>query len=157
MGISTKFTTSLLALTSVAAYAQPVDISMFPNAQRGFQRIIISVPARRDEANWKIEFYAGKVMTVDCNRHSMGANLQQHDLQGWGYNYWTIDPTVPVMSTRMGCPRGTTRQAFVNGQSITERYNSKLPLVFYVPSGFQVRYRLWSVAGGEMVAGQSPY
>jgi ecotin len=37
----------------------------------------------------------------------------------------------------------------VRGDGFLQRYNSKLPVVVYVPEGFQVRYRVWE-AGAEI-------
>jgi ecotin len=31
----------------------------------------------------------------------------------------------------------------VRGEGFLLRYNSKLPVVVYVPNGFEVRYRIW--------------
>ncbi len=37
----------------------------------------------------------------------------------------------------------------VRGEGFLLRYNSKLPVVVYVPEGFEVRYRIWQA--GEKV------
>jgi ecotin len=52
----------------------------------------------------------------------------------------------------MACPPGEEkRQVFVQvrGDNMLLRYNSKLPIVVYAPTGFEVRYRIW--AAGEEI------
>jgi len=52
----------------------------------------------------------------------------------------------------MACPPGDTKtEAFVlvRGTGFKQRYNSKLPVVVYVPKDFEVRFRIWS-AGDEV-------
>ncbi|MNT95848.1 Ecotin precursor [compost metagenome] len=48
----------------------------------------------------------------------------------------------------MACPDGKKKQAFVPvvGEGFMLRYNSKLPVVVYVPEGVEVRYRVWSAS-----------
>lgn len=57
------------------------------------------------------------------------------------------------MSTMMACPPGTPRhEAFVQApveELAGLRYNTKVPIVIYVPADAQVRYRIWS-AGSEI-------
>jgi ecotin len=51
---------------------------------------------------------------------------------------------------QMAClPGEEKKEAFVlvRGGEQLLRYNSKLPIVVYVPTGFEVRYRIW--ASGE--------
>ncbi|HJR32889.1 MAG TPA: ecotin family protein, partial [Pseudomonas sp.] len=52
------------------------------------------------------------------------------------------------MSTLMACPDGKRKQDFVPvvGDGFRLRYNSKLPIVLYVPNDVEVRYRIWSAS-----------
>lgn len=36
----------------------------------------------------------------------------------------------------------------LGGEPTLIRYNSRLPVVVYVPTGAEVRYRIWSTRGG---------
>jgi ecotin len=150
--------TSLIALSLLAttapssAAAQTVPMSEFPAAEPGLQRYAITLRPQRNEANWMVEFYAGKMMEVDCNRHSFGDNIAEKQVPA-GYAYWTVNPDAPVTATRRGCINTPRRTVFVSGRTVQQRYNSQTPVVVYAPAGFQVRYRLWSVIGKEGVAG----
>lgn len=48
----------------------------------------------------------------------------------------------------MACPDGKSKKAFVPvvGDGFMLRYNSKLPIVLYVPKDVEVRYRIWSAS-----------
>ncbi|MDP6337606.1 MAG: ecotin family protein, partial [Verrucomicrobiota bacterium] len=51
----------------------------------------------------------------------------------------------PVASSLIGVPPGTPSvHKFVQGPSKLIRYNSRIPIVVYVPKGAEVRYRIWS-------------
>jgi len=57
-----------------------------------------------------------------------------------------LEKVAPPASTKMACPPDEQpKQTFVavRSQQALVRYNSKLPLVVYVPEGFEVRYRVW--------------
>jgi ecotin len=47
----------------------------------------------------------------------------------------------------MAPPEGAPKvKAFVTAAPLHVRYNSRLPIVVYVPSGYEVRYRIWSAS-----------
>jgi len=54
----------------------------------------------------------------------------------------------------MACPDGKKTDAFVPvvGEGFMLRYNSKLPVVVYVPKGVEVRYRVWSASADVQTA-----
>lgn len=126
------------------------DIAMFPKASRGMKQIVIRPPRRADEAQLRIEFYAGQLRTIDCNQVSIPAGLTRHEVQGWGYPYWDMPTPPPAITTLMGCPAGSERQAFVHGTPSFVDYRSALPIIVYVPGGYGVRYRIWRTDGAEM-------
>jgi ecotin len=55
----------------------------------------------------------------------------------------------PAITTLMGCPPKSERQAFVQGAPEFIPYRSALPIVVYVPAGYSVRYQLWKTDGVE--------
>ena len=117
----------------------------YPPAKAGQKRVVIHLEAKADEDDWRVEIVVGKVMETDgVNQVGMGGSIKEVTVQGWGYTYLEAEPK-GVFSTRMAPPPGhkpVTR--FVSMQPKGPfRYNSKLPIVVYVPEGHEVRYRLW--------------
>ncbi|WON78152.1 serine protease inhibitor ecotin [Serratia sp. UGAL515B_01] len=130
--------------------AQPLEkVAPFPKAEEGMSRQVIYLPPQENEDNFKVELLIGKTLEVDCNRHMMGGNLESKTLEGWGYTYFVLEKLSPPASTMMACPDNTKRNEFVAahlGDSALQRYNSRLPIVVYVPKDVEVRYRVWSAS-----------
>ncbi|BBR54035.1 MULTISPECIES: serine protease inhibitor ecotin [Pseudomonas] len=144
--------TAILSLTLAAA--APVmaaglkDVAPYPEAEKGFTRQVIHLPAQTDESAYQLEILAGKTLTVDCNRQRLAGSLEEHNLEGWGYSYYRLEKVGGPASTLMACPDGKKTEAFVPvvGEGFMLRYNSKLPVVLYVPKDIEVRYRIWSAS-----------
>jgi ecotin len=122
----------------------PLDA--YPPAPAGQQRYVIRLAAQSDEPRFQVELLIGKTMEVDCNRHSFMGIVEQQVVTGWGYPYWSVRDVRGAASTMMACPGEKQTPAFVTvgGGPHWARYNSKLPVVVYVPQGFEVRFRLWT-------------
>ncbi|AHG21906.1 ecotin [Chania multitudinisentens RB-25] len=154
--------TNLLLMASASAIAatpvtengdlnlQPLEkIAPFPKAEEGMSRQVIYLPKQENEENFKVELLIGKTLEVDCNRHMMGGTLESRTLAGWGYDYWVLEKLSAPASTMMACPDSNKRQEFVAahlGNAAIQRYNSRLPIVVYVPKNVEVRYRVWSAS-----------
>jgi ecotin len=139
----------ILAALSVNASAggNNDELAPYPMAEPGFVRMVFQLPAVADESDRKVEIMVGKTMMVDCNRHGFGGDLEQGTAEGWGYSYFVLAKVQGPRSTMMACPPGEEKtEAFVKvqGEGYLQRYNSRLPVVVYVPEGFSVRYRIWA-------------
>lgn len=132
---------------SVASVMAAEDLKPYPEAQPGFKRTVFRLAMVENEADRMVEVLVGQTLMVDCNRSSFVGTLEQHAVEGWGYTYYTLGPVGPPVSTMMACPEAEPKvEAFVTvrGDGFKQRYNSKLPVVVYVPSAFEVRYRIWT-------------
>ena len=140
-----------LSPLGIAVGVEPNDLKPYPVAQRGFERMVFRVPTVENEAERKVEIIVGKTLSVDCNLTWFGGDLDKRVVQGWGYNYFVLEKAGGPASTMMSCPERKRTDAFVTvrGEGFLQRYNSKLPMVVYVPKGFEVRYRIWQ-AGKEI-------
>lgn len=148
---------SLLALIFVlaacaSAMSQDDDLKAWPAAGPGESRYVIRLPAMDDEAAHGVELFIGRELEIDCNRHWFGGKFERQVVSGWGYSMYRLTDVAGPASTMMACPEDEKQTAFVavNLEDPFLRYNSKLPIVVYVPEGFVVRYRTWS-ADGEAV------
>jgi ecotin len=141
----------LLPLASLAGESG-MDLKPYPAAEAGQQRMVFAVPAVENEIDRQVEILVGRTLSVDCNKAWFMGTLEKRIAEGWGYPYFVVPEAVGPASTRMACPPGEeSTEAFVRvqGEGFLQRYNSKLPVVVYVPEGFEVRYRVWT-AGEEI-------
>lgn len=120
------------------------ELKAFPAQLAGYQRHVIELPALPDEDARKLELIGGKAMTVDCNSRGIDGRFDERNVQGWGYPYWVLQSKGEVISTMMMCPPGTQKPGFVQAPPLLVRYNSKLPVVVFVPDGMALRWRVWS-------------
>ncbi|VVM38641.1 serine protease inhibitor ecotin [Pseudomonas fluorescens] len=151
MGSLTCITTVGLivaGLSTVVHAAKLEDVAPFPKADSGFTRQVIHLAPQQQEDSYQVEILAGKTLAVDCNRQRLGGMLEEKNLEGWGYPFYRLEKVIGPMSTLMACPDGKSRQEFVPvvGDGFMLRYNSKLPIVLYVPKEVEVRYRIWSAS-----------
>jgi ecotin len=128
------------------------EMKPYPEADAGFVRMVFRVPEVENETDQKVEIIVGKTLLVDCNRAWFGGDLERRVAKGWGYPYFVLAQVGGPASTRMACPPGEEKvEAFVQvrGVGYLQPYNSRLPIVTYVPGGFSVRYRIWA-AGDDI-------
>lgn len=144
------------AMPLAACAATPEALKPYPAAAAGYNRHVIELPAQADETEYKVEIIAGQTLDVDCNLQRLSGQWQEKTVEGWGYSYYELSQVGPTRSTLMACPDSSRKQAFVSvgGEPHLVRYNSKLPLVIYVPKDVEVRYRLWSAVGEASMAQQ---
>jgi ecotin len=124
------------------------ELKAFPDAGDGMERLVIVLPhkEREEEEGFKVELTPGKIMLTDgVNLMRLGSTIVSRPLKGWGYTYYEVSGSDVAMSTMMAAPEGGQKiERFVPGTSHLIPYNSRLPIVVYVPKGYEVRYRIWS-------------
>ena len=139
----------LLVGACATAMSEESDLAPWPPADPGETRFVIRLPAMDDESSHGVELEIGKDMEIDCNQHWFGGKFERQVVSGWGYPMYRLSGVAGPASTMMACPEQDKRTAFVQVRLEDPflRYNSKLPVVVYVPEGFVVRYRSWSADG----------
>lgn len=147
-----------LGITMAASgQSKQVDISMYPQPEKGYRQVIIDVPHSKNDNHKKIEFRVGKYMEVDgCNHYGLMGTLEKKELQGWGYSYYTFKTQGQAFSTQMGCPDASKRNLFVTAQPETVNYNGRLPVVIYVPDDYEVKFQIYTTDGDDYEAGVVP-
>lgn len=134
-----------IAFLSVAVAAD--NIEAFPPAAAGMTRYVINLPPQSDEFAFRVELSIGKVVKTDAvNRYFFVGNLEVKTIPGWGFDRYVLQELGPMAGTLMAFDPNTPRvNQFVSlgGGPHLLRYNSRLPIVVYVPTGVEVRYRVW--------------
>lgn len=117
-------------------------------------RYVIQLPSEAHEQHLQVEVQIGKMLDIDCNHYAFGGELSERHLPGWGYDYFVFSDQHPLMSTEKACPNSQTHKAFVQAVDANRllRYNSRLPIVIYVPKDMEVRYMLWRTNGNQLPA-----
>jgi ecotin len=123
------------------------EIKAFPKAEEGMKRFVITLPPQADEDLLKVQLLIGKTVKLDPqNRYFFGGKLEQVTIPGWGYNRYVLKNLGPMAGTLMAVdPNIPKVDRFISlgGEPELLRYNSRLPLVVYVPNGVEVSYRIW--------------
>lgn len=118
----------------------------YPAPKAGYKRVVIHLEAKPDEDDWRVEVVVGKVMETDgVNRVGLMGRLEEKTVEGWGYTYLEAPVSRGAFSTKIGVPSDKPPvQAFVTFPAHGPfRYNSRLPIVIYLPKGYEARHRLW--------------
>lgn len=131
--------------------AEDPNMKAFPAPEQGMTRHVLELPARKDESAYKVELLVGKTVKLDAaNRFFFAGKIEEETIQGWGFPKYTVRSLGPMAGTRMAAdPKSPVQDRFVTlgGEPYLLRYNSRLPIVVYVPEGAEVRHRLWKAEG----------
>ncbi|WP_418124199.1 ecotin family protein [Chryseobacterium sp. PTM-20240506] len=149
MKFSKTLVAGLVMMVGVNTFAQKkaekfekLEIEMFPKAKDGYKQVYIQLPVAKNEKDLKVEYFVGKEKMVDCNNYFMMGSVKSQDLQGWGYNYYEVESNGETAGTLKGCLNKKETKKFIYIKPEIVGYNSRLPLVFYVPKDLEVRYRV---------------
>lgn len=138
---------AIALLWSVTACAGNDTLKAFPAAEKGQVRYVLELPEAADESALKVEIIVGKTELLDsANRYFYGGKIEAVNIDGWGYTRYVVKALGPMAGTLMAVdPSTPTVERFITlgGEPYLIRYNSKLPVVVYVPEGVQVKYRVW--------------
>jgi ecotin len=145
-------TTVLLLLFAVSAGQAADNMKVFPLAEEGMVRYVLQLPSQADESAFKVELIVGKTVQVDeLNSYFFAGKIEEETIQGWGFTRYKVSKLGPMAGTLMAVDPNTPKVArfiTLGGEQFIIRYNSRLPIVVYVPEGVEVRYRIWT-AGSE--------
>ena len=152
-------TTWLIAVLSflfwVSSGQAADNLKAFPPAEEGMVRFVLQLPQHDDESAMQVELLVGKTVQTDVqNRYFFAGKIEQETIKGWGFTRYTVSKLGPMAGTLMAIdPNEPKVDRFITlaGDPYFIRYNSRLPVVVYVPEGADVRYRIWT-AGAEALA-----
>ncbi|RKF13255.1 ecotin [Alginatibacterium sediminis] len=141
----------VISLSGIANADEKAADHMFAESLNGLQKYSVELPMLEDENVVKIELVVSKAGEYDCNERFISGSLDRKSLEGWGYSYYELaEYDKPMPQTLMACPEDMPKRSsasIVPGE--LRNYNSKIPLVVYLPEGYDLAYRVWSA--GPMV------
>ena len=143
--MKTLFALVLSLVTTMSLAAD--NMKAFPPAEEGMIRYVINLPEQEDETAWRVELLVGQTVQLDAaNRYFFAGTLETETIEGWGFDRHILRQLGPMAGTLMAVnPDAPKVERFITlgGEPRLLRYNSRLPLVVYVPDGVEVRYRFW--------------
>lgn len=148
------YSIALLLSFSTVVSAQASDpMQAFPQAEAGMVRYVLELPKQAEESQFKVELIVGKTVQIDeMNNYFFGGKIEKESIKGWGYSRYHVSKIGPMAGTLMAVDPNTPKVArfiTLGGEPYIIRYNSRLPIVVYVPEDAEVRYRIWTT-GPEM-------
>jgi ecotin len=145
----------LFLAATLSVGAQDKNMKAFPPAEAGMVRHVLQLPKLDDESACKVEIIVGKtVLTDGVNRYFFGGRIEALNIEGWGFTRYVVKALGPMGGTLMGVdPAAPQVNRFITlgGEPYLVRYNSRLPVVIYVPEGVEVRYRIWQAGEAKPV------
>ena len=149
MNLIFPITALALFLTILPVFADD-NMKAFPAPESGMVRYVLQLPKQDDENEFKVELIVGKTVQVDeKNQYFFGGEIQEETIKGWGFPRYIVRELGPMAGTLMAIdPNAPKVKRFIRlgGEPYLIRYNSRLPIVVYVPEGVEVRYRIWSAS-----------
>jgi ecotin len=138
----------IIALFFAAATAQATDnMKAFPEAEAGTVRYVLQLPKQDNESAFKVELIVGKTVQTDKgNRYFFSGRIEEEIIMGWGFPRYNVRQLGLMAGTLMVIdPDSPKVDRFIRlgGDPYIIRYNSRLPIVVYVPEDAEVRYRIW--------------
>ena len=141
---------SLLSLLALLPARAADNMKAFPPADAGMVRYVLQLPQNDNESSLKVELMVGKTVQVDDkNTYFFSGSIKETIIEGWGFPRYDVAALGQMAGTLMAPdPRAPKVNRFVTlgGEPYLLRYNSRLPIVIYVPQGAEVRYRIWTAA-----------
>ena len=138
---------ALIGLTLVSTLCHADELKAFPPADKGMARHVIVLPPEKDEDSRRVQILVGRTVRVDeRNTYFFTGHIDEVDIPGWGYTRYVVEKLGPMAGTLMAVdPDKPKVERFVplRGEPFLIRYNSRLPVVVYVPEEAEVRYRVW--------------
>lgn len=123
------------------------NMKAFPSAEKGKVRFVLHLPKQKDESLFKVELTVGKTVRIDkANRYFLGGKIESQTIPGWGFTCYMVSKVGPIAGTLMAVdPNEQKVDRFITlgGEPFIIPYNSRIPVVVYVPEDAEARYRIW--------------
>ncbi len=140
-------TLTLFICFSVIPVNAKDNMQAFPAPEKGQLRYVLRLPAQDDKSKYKVELIVGQTVAIDeKNQYFFGGKINKETIRGWGFPRYIVNELGPMAGTLMAVdPNAPKVDRFIHlgGEPYLIRYNSRLPIVIYVPEGAEVRYRIW--------------
>lgn len=126
------------------------NMKAFLPAEEGMVRYVLQLTEKDDESLFRVELIVGKTVLIDeSNQYFFSGNIETEQIAGWGFTQYKVRNLGPMGGTLMAVDpdaKKIDRFITIGGGPYLIRYNSRLPIVVYVPEGVEVLSRIWSAS-----------
>lgn len=126
----------------------------YPEAAPGQERKVIYLPAldaRLEQEHTRVQLIPGRHEDCEDGRlYHLTGTISEGTVEGWGYNYYTVTLGDIYAAHRSPADPENASTFVAMYENPIIRYNSKLPIVVYVPAGAELRYRVWMDEAGRV-------
>ncbi|MBM4153002.1 MAG: proteinase inhibitor I4 serpin [Kiritimatiellaceae bacterium] len=147
MNLALSISVVLLCL-GMSSISTGNNLKAFPPAETGMVRHVLQLPEKENESTFKVELIVGRTIEIDeHNQYFFGGKIEEETIAGWGFTRYVVRELGPLGGTLMAIdPTSPPVKRFIplRGEPYLIRYNSKLPVVLYLPEGVEVRYKIWT-------------
>ena len=92
----------------------------------------------------QVEIFVGQDLLADCNEYGIpGEILTEETAKKPSKTFYTAKINGGMMGTLIGCTDGIKTIKFITISPLKLQYNSKVPIVAYIPKEMDLRYRVW--------------
>ena len=139
--------TAIFTVFMVCSVNAGDNMKAFPPPDQGQIRYVILLAEQDNELNYQVELIVGQTVKIDeTNQYFFGGQIKKENIVGWGFTRYVVSELGPMAGTLMAVdPNAPKVDRFIRlgGEPYLIRYNSRLPVVVYVPEGVEVRFRIW--------------
>jgi len=139
--------TAIFTVFMVCSVNAGDNMKAFPPPDQGQIRYVILLAEQDNQSNYQVELIVGQTVKIDeSNQYFFGGQIKKENIVGWGFTRYVVNELGPMAGTLMAVdPHAPKVDRFIRlgGEPYMIRYNSRLPVVVYVPEGVDVRYRIW--------------
>lgn len=120
----------------------------YPAAAPGQVRKVIYLPQQNptvEQQHLRVQIIPGRHENCEDGRlYKLTGSVVEETLQGWGYSYYVVTLGDMYAAHRSSSDPEHATTFVALDESPVIAYNSRLPIVVYVPEGAEVRYRIWT-------------
>ncbi|AYU77467.1 ecotin, putative [Leishmania donovani] len=120
----------------------------YPAAAPGQVRKVIYLPQQNptvEQQHLRVQIIPGRHENCEDGRlYKLTGSVTEETLQGWGYSYYVVKLGDIYAAHRSSSDPARVTTFVALDENPVIAYNSKLPIVVYVPEGAELRYRIWT-------------
>jgi ecotin len=136
---------SLVAFATASFAQVKSNVNGYPKPDSKSVQKVITLAPIADEDSHYVEIMVGKKTTTDaCNTYVLQGELKVDYAQDSHNHFYKFTTDGTIMSSAVGCLDTKTFEKVAYAQSENVKYDSKNPIVVYVPKGYEVDYKIWS-------------